>query len=391
MKTVLLRSVSHELRTPLNAITFFTNEVKDESAEISVADKEKLHIVSISAKLVLTLIDDLMDYSKMLSGVFSVNKSNCNIREIIYKTSDLIKYQAIKKNLGIYIRIDPETPNTVYTDSLRLSQILLNLLSNALKFTLRGNIEICLAMCTEDRIKIYVQDTGIGIQDAIKTKLFTEFNTSNIQNINPQGSGLGLSISNVLAKELGGKPIKVKSKVGKGSIFRFSINTKIDTNAHSHYDLVEMAESENCFPIHIPYYDTTRKRIDPQVLIVDDNEFNRIILCTILKKFNIEFSEACSGKEAIEKIIKQDKLGKPFKAIIMDCMMPELNGWETTAALHVLAKQGKISRFPNVIGHSAFTNDEDKKMCFNCGMLDHLEKPSTPDKIMSTLKRFIYD
>lgn len=388
MKTVILRSVSHELRTPLNAIAFFTNELIEESENLNESEKNKLNIVKISSKLVLSLIDDLLDYSKMLAGVFKIQKSPSDIRSIVFNTLDLIKFQAEKKQIAINYRLDSTIPNLVETDALRFSQILLNLLSNALKFTIKGSIEVCLVMSGNETLKVYVQDTGVGMPDEIKGKLFSEFNTSNANNINPSGSGLGLCISNILAKELGNKPIKVKSKLDEGSTFKFSIKATNGDSVVEEFDIIECLENEITMPIDINPYRSSRNCAVSELLIVDDNEFNRVILGTILSKIGINFSEVCSGKSAINEILKQDSNGKPYKIVIMDCNMPDLDGWETTRRVKKLFLDGKLSCNPNIIGYSAFTSDEDKQMCFDSGMVEHLVKPSSPEKIIQTIKRF---
>lgn len=251
----MLRSVSHELRTPLNAITFFTNEIVQESTNINEEERKKLKMVSISSKLVLSLIDDLLDYSKIISGVFTVNKSACDIKRIIENTCELISFQASKKNLSLNIRIDPNIPISIYTDSLRFSQILLNLLSNSLKFTVKGHIEVCCILAKNCKLKCYVEDTGQGMTETVKRKLFTEFSTSNTQNLNPQGSGLGLCIANILALELGGKPIKViRTEIGKGSTFKFTIKISNNVNNNSKQDeydeIADMPEIGRELPVN---------------------------------------------------------------------------------------------------------------------------------------------
>lgn len=144
MKTILLRSVSHELRTPLSAIEFFTNDmILHPKSQRTDEENENLKIVSISSKLMLSLINDLLDYSKILAGVFSTTKTFCDIRAIVYNSCELIHMQAYKKNITLITRIDPKIPEIIWTDPLRLSQVLLNILNNALKFTLKGSIEVC--------------------------------------------------------------------------------------------------------------------------------------------------------------------------------------------------------------------------------------------------------
>lgn len=213
LKNILLRTVSHELRTPINAISFLTDTLCS-NPRIYEEETcfEKLKIISVSAKLLLSLVNDLLDYSRMLSGAFLIQKSFFHLSDVISSTTQLIKIQAEKKGLKVIIRIDPDLPCVIYSDPLRLSQILLNLLSNALKFTLKGFIEICFIQTRKGQVKVMVSDTGIGIEKEKLSFIFKEFNTQISSNMNPQGCGLGLHISNRIANELGGRPIKVKSQ-----------------------------------------------------------------------------------------------------------------------------------------------------------------------------------
>ncbi|CAG9314374.1 unnamed protein product [Blepharisma stoltei] len=390
MKSVLLRSVSHELRTPLNAISFFTSELLVRSG-FSKAQEEmgKLKMILTSSKLMLSLIDDLLDYSKIISGVFTIRKTHFDIRNVIQSACELISLQASKKNLRLSYRIDPMIPEIVYTDSLRVNQILLNLLSNALKFTLKGSIEVCCNINSKNRLKFCIEDTGIGMSEQTTCELFTEFRTSYIPNINPQGSGLGLWISNFLAKQLGNEPIKVKSSLGKGSRFQFSIDifqvTPIETK---HYKALP-EEIEKSQAIEISKYCEFEALRNVDVLIVDDNEFNRVILASILSQSHISCDEACNGKDALNKVLAYNKKGGTYKAIIMDCNMPEINGFEATKLIIKLQRDGDIKSLPNIIGYSAYSSDEDKNACYECGMIDYLTKPCPPEVVISTIQKYI--
>ncbi|CAG9314379.1 unnamed protein product [Blepharisma stoltei] len=390
MKTVLLRSVSHELRTPLNSINFFVNELITKAIDNKSEDeKNKLKIIAISSKLMLSLIDDLLDYSKMLAGVFAVKKTPCNFKNILMNAYELISLQASKKNLSLKVRIDPEIPETLYTDPLRLSQIILNLLSNALKFTLKGWIEISCVLCNKNKLKIYVEDTGIGMAEEVRHRLFTEFSTSYIPTINPQGSGLGLCISNILVKVLGGKPIKVSSQLGKGSIFHFSINIHQDSQANEKYEKVVTVDDELVDFIDMNKYKEKSSKKALDVLIVDDNDFNRIVLGSILAQYNIMYGEACDGRDAINKILSYEKREKMYKVVIMDCNMPEISGFEATKRLLKAHSDGEIKKMPAIIGYSAYTSDEDKNACFECGMTDYLTKPCPPEIIINTVRKYL--
>ncbi|CAG9323214.1 unnamed protein product [Blepharisma stoltei] len=390
MKTVLLRSVSHELKTPLNAIAFFTDELIEKPLiEMPDSEKEKLKLVLISSKLMLSLINDLLDYSKMLAGAFTINKTSSDIRQAIYNACDLISMQAKKKNISLIYRVDPNIPELVFTDIVRFSQILLNLLSNALKFTIKGYIEICVWINSENKLECKVEDTGIGINKEIKRKLFTEFSTNYNPVLNSQGSGLGLWISNFLVKSLGGSGIKAKSKLGKGSSFLFAIDIYEDTPEIRSYEEslanIDEAASKSDF-----YFDRNFNNVlNSKVLIVDDNELNRMILASILSQNNISYAEAWNGKDALNKIIECNNKGSMYSIVIMDCNMPEMDGFEATREIVKLYLMKKLYRLPNIIGYSAYSSDEDRNACFECGMVDYLPKPSPSEKIINLIKQYL--
>ncbi|CAG9310057.1 unnamed protein product [Blepharisma stoltei] len=394
IKTVLLRSVSHELRTPINAILFLAKELLEElRIVIDECQIKKIEMILVSSKLLLSLVNDLLDYSRMLAGVFSIQKSKFRIRELVSSTSDLIKLQAQKKNLELNLRFDPDLPEWVYTDPLRLSQAILNLLSNALKFTMKGSIEICCLMTAEEQLKLVVNDTGIGIPDDKLLKLFEEFSTSNTANINPQGCGLGLHITNRIVKELEGTCINVSSQPGKGSTFSFAINAFDSNNSPSSFqeedsDYTIEEEKQPLKVIQFFTYNDIRNRY-PKVLIVDDNDFNRIILGSLLTRNEILYNEACNGKEAVECVMTMDNKDKPYYVVIMDCSMPELDGWEATKVIHEKYEGGRLRRVPWIIGYSAFSSSDDVKKCYESGMTECLVKPCSSEVIIETIQKYL--
>ncbi|CAG9318598.1 unnamed protein product [Blepharisma stoltei] len=391
MKTVLLRSVSHELRTPLNSIDFFVNDILEKRPKSDYeSEVEKLKIISVSSKLMLSLINDLLDYSKIIAGVFSVHKCYCNIRNIIENTCSLIKIQASKKKISLLTRIDPFLPELIYTDQLRLSQIILNLLSNALKFTKEGWIEICCWLSLKNKLKISIKDTGIGISKEIKRKLFSEFNSPFISSINPQGCGLGLCISNFLAIKLGKKAIKVKSKLRKGSFFMFSIdisplNTFPEVGTSSKIN----SENENSAHIDIQRYSFQSSYRNYDILIVDDNELNRMVLGSIISQQHWTYEEACNGKDAVNKFLSHNSKANLCKIVIMDCEMPEMSGIEAASQIIKYHKEGIIEKLPKIIGYSAYSSEEDRKECIRSGMVDYMIKPSPAEEIIRIIKKHL--
>lgn len=219
-------------------------------------------------------------------------------------------------------------------------------------------------------------------------KLFSEFSTAYIPIINPEGSGLGLCISNFLVKNLGGSPIKVKSTLGKGSIFRFAIDI-FPCALDLKYDCVLPVENEEIAYLDLSEYKTMKSLRELEILIVDDNDFNRIVLGSIFSEYNITYSEATDGQDAINKVLALNKIGKMFKIIIMDCNMPNMDGYESTKIITKSFSNGEINSLPIIIGYSAYSSDEDRKKCFLSGMIDCLTKPCPVEIIMSAVRKYL--
>ncbi|CAG9321686.1 unnamed protein product [Blepharisma stoltei] len=388
MKNLLLRSVSHELRTPLNSIIYFTNELISKFYDKPLADYKQLKIIWISSKLMLSLINDIVDYTKLLSGAFTIQKSHCNIREVVRQVYELFNIQAIKKQISVIVRVDPSIPELIYTDSIRLNQILLNLMSNAFKNTLRGKIEICCVSTVNNKMRISVQDSGIGMNKEFMDSLLRNLNILNAPALNSNGTGLGLYISNLLIKQLGGKRLKINSNLGKGSTFSFSIAIFENNLLTGTHEKIESNFSEDYVELNSePRFFLKSRQKD--VLIVDDTEFNLEVLSSILKKNKISYEEASNGKIALEKVIKQDSIDQPYKVIIMDCEMPEMNGWKASEYIETLFRQGKLRCLPHIIGHSAYNSEEDIRLCYQSGMVYFLPKPCCPEKLVNVVRNYL--
>ncbi|CAG9327249.1 unnamed protein product [Blepharisma stoltei] len=390
-KNVLLRSVSHELRTPINAISTISESVMyDSEVLLSKNFATKLNIISVSSKLLLSLINDLLDYSRILAGSFSIVKSKFQLTNTINTTAQLIKLQAEKKGVKLTIRIDPQIPEHIYSDPLRFSQILLNLLSNSLKSTITGYIEICCILCEKWKIKVTVKDTGIGVEETKLINMQKEFKLHQNLTINPTGCGIGLFISNKISKELGTKPIEASSVIGFGSSFSFYVDISEEKaiDELKFDDDISEFTSEEIHPISIKNFKEIISEF-PQILIVDDNEFNRVALGTLLARKGYLFDEACTGKEAARKIKENDSKSKPYKLVIMDGCMPELNGWDATKLINQMYFNGKLNSLPIVIGYTAFSSDVELGMCIESGMKECLIKPCDPEILISKISNYL--
>ena len=391
LKDVLIRTVSHEIRNPSNAISCLAEMILETNPEEEVAEKVK--VIKTSSNLLNFLVNDLLDYSRILAGAFSIVKKYCRTRELLENCYKLMETQVSKKGLSFNLRMDDSLPNSIFTDPLRLSQVILNLLSNALKFTLKGKIELIATANSKGKMEVLVSDSGIGIAPSRLSLIFGAFESNRSRYFNPEGVGLGLHISNILSQELGGETIKAFSTVGKGSAFSFQVQIYEAQPRIEELDQHPLPnEPEETSPIVIP---SSIEMFCPgsyrskKVLVAEDNEFNRSILVEILSNQGFFCSEAKWGKEAVEQVQKYDSENKAFNLVIMDCDMPGMNGWEASKTINSYYVQGRINKLPNIVGYTGYNSERDIMRCFESGMVSYILKPSTPQNILRVVNSYI--
>jgi PAS domain S-box-containing protein len=307
-KSEFLANMSHEIRTPLNGVIGFTDLVL--KTKMTDTQKQYLGIVNQSANALLNVINDILDFSKIEAGKLELDIEKCDIYEIASKSADIISFPIQSKGLEMLLNIPDNLPRFVWVDDIRLKQVLINLLSNAAKFTEVGEIELKIEILNYDRenneicCRFIVRDTGIGIKEDKQTKIFEAFLQEDGSTTKKYGgTGLGLTISNKLLGMMGSE-LKLRSVPGKGSTFFFDLKMK----------------SEEVGPITWDNASTIKK-----VLIVDNNDNNRIILERMLQLLNIESEQVKSGYEALELL----KNHADFDAVFMDYQMPGMDGLET--------------------------------------------------------------
>jgi len=284
-KSEFLANMSHEIRTPLNGVIGFSELLSN--TDLTPLQEQYLKNTNTSAHSLMGIINDILDFSKIEAGKLELEKIRTDIIELIEDTSDIMRYQVSTKDIELLVNFNHDMPRYAIVDPIRLRQILVNLLNNAVKFTDKGEIELKVTFTkVKDNIGVFgfsVRDTGIGISNEQKKKLFKAFSQADSSTTRKfGGTGLGLTISNKLAKKMGGE-IKLKSVPGKGTTFFFDITTEFDSGEKSAYSDLK----------HI-------KRI----LIVDDNDNNRMILEHTLKHWNIESISCDCGLSALNMIIK---------------------------------------------------------------------------------------
>lgn len=396
-KTILLRSVSHELRTPTSCIQNFAEQIK-ESEVLSPRSAQKIDMVITCSKHLLFLINDLLDFSRFMSGVFKINKKDFNIREVLTQCFESIQIQARNKHVFTSLVIDPLIPESGFNDEIRLSQVIFNLLGNAVKFTSRGSVSMHAYLTFLGRLRVSVKDTGIGISPEKRKDLFKPFGKLNNMNpnINPQGCGLGLYISNLLVKAMGGQDIMVKSREWLGSTFTFEIPIKYIENteliASTGSMMVIPKEKIRGKPIYLPDSRIANEKIThlPSLLLADDNEFNRILLGEYLNHIGLIYEEARNGQEVIELVKRRENINQPqFRVIILDCEMPILDGWSASIKLNKMYSKRKIKNLPIILGHTAHNSEEDLKRCYDSGMKDTIPKPVKLKDFGSIVKHYL--
>ncbi len=366
-KQRFLSNMSHEIRTPLNSIMGFTKILL--KTDLNDKQKEFLHAIKTSSDSLIVLINDILDLAKVDAGKMVFEKRVFNLEESISAILHLFEPKIHEKNLKLIKVYDKEIPGILTGDSARLHQILLNLLSNAVKFTTKGSITVSVNLLHEDEEKVTIEfavkDTGIGIP---KNKIETIFNNfeqaSDFTSRVYGGTGLGLAISKQLI-ELQGGSISTQSEVEKGSTFSFILNFE---------------KSGETSRIESTYIPSVPEIINIKVLVVEDVMLNQLLLKTILIDFGLECDLAGNGIIAIEKL-----QSNTYDIILMDLMMPEMNGFEATDYI-----RNKMNSDIPIIALSADVTTVDIEKCKAFGMNDYISKPIDEKllfhKIVSLLK-----
>jgi len=365
-KSSFVAMISHELRTPINGIIGTTNLVSDTKLD----EEQKLYVNTIkkSSDVLLTLINNILDISKIESGKMTTEFINFDISALLKDINDCFGFIAQQKKLTLSIDSQIKSDYHLKGDMHKIKQIIFNLISNALKFTAKGEIKVKARVLEEDdsycRISIAVQDQGIGIAPENLGKLFSDFvQTDSSMARKFGGTGLGLSLSKKFARLMGGD-LHVKSELGVGSEFWVELALeKIQIDAVPAQQPL-ISEMTNGLGVN--------KLQKVKILIAEDNDVNQMILQKYLKKWGYEFASAFNGKEAIEKISADPEIG----LILMDCQMPEMDGLEATRLIRKSNEQ-RI-RFVPIIALTANALEEDKNNCLQAGMNSFISKPIDP-------------
>lgn len=367
-KQQFLSNMSHEIRTPMNAIIGFTKVVL--KTDLTVKQKEYLNAIKISGDALIVLINDILDLAKVDAGKMQFEQIPFKLRSSIAAMLHLFESKIQEKNLKLIREFDPAIPEVLVGDPVRLHQIILNLISNAVKFTSKGKITVIVKLIEEDDVKVILEfaifDTGIGISESKIETVFENFQqaTSGTSRLYG-GTGLGLAIVKQLVEPQGGS-IKVESIVKEGSTFSFRLPfLKTKAEAQTELEILEL--------------DNDIKNL--KVLVVEDMALNQLLMKTVLDDFGFERDIAENGKIAIEKLENNT-----YDIILMDLQMPEMNGFDATEYIRNTMKL----TIP-IIALTADVTTVDLEKCKAVGMNDYLAKPIDErllySKIVSLIKK----
>ena len=370
-KGEFLANMSHEIRTPMNAVIGFGHLL--ERTELGVEQQEFLAMLQSSSKTLLGIIDDVLDFSKIEAGKLVVVRKQFQLDEVLKDLTNIVGKIAEEKGLLFLVDVMPEVPRYLLGDSQRLSQVLLNLANNAVKFTEEGEVTVTVELQEQDAnhvsLRFTVKDCGIGIdqdQQANLFQAFTQVDTTSTRRF--QGTGLGLAISRCLVEMMGGD-ISVESALGQGSIFFFTLRFGLSE------EVISIAPSAS-----LPEKTSHRGFKGAHILLVEDDELNQMVARLLLEAHDIEVTTVSDGRAAVEAV-----KARPYDLVFMDIQMPELNGYGATAEIRT---NEHLQDLP-IVALTAHAMVDEREKCISVGMNDYLTKPFSPDSLEQMLVKYL--
>jgi TMAO reductase system sensor TorS len=367
IKSEFLANTSHEIRTPMNGIIGMSELL----LASPLADKQRTfaHAINDSAEALLALIDDILDFSKVEAGKLVLETIAFDLHQTVRAAVLLLGERARAKGLHLRLDIPGDVPRVVEGDPMRIRQVLINLVANAVKFTEQGGVTLAVTAEPDDWLRFVVTDTGIGIEPALRDRLFEPFVQADSSTARRYGgTGLGLSICKRLVERMQGE-IGVRSEPGRGATFWFRLRLRAAANA-----AVAMEET--------PRPEIVQARTGLRVLVVDDNPTNRALVAAQLEALGHDAELVDGGAVAMERV-----RAVRYDVVLMDCQMPELDGYETTRRIR--ARESAGARIV-IIAMTAHALAGERERCLAAGMDDYLAKPVRLAQLQRMLKRWLH-